>query len=59
MILFLILGFMFGSMVHILPHDAKWDVQYDTQIQNESGFEVRINLQLTNTDKKPLPACHH
>jgi len=32
---------------------------YDTQIQNELGFKVRENLQLTNTDKKPLPACHH
>ena len=28
---------------------------YDTQIQNELGFKVRENLQLTNTDKKPLP----
>jgi len=26
MILFL--GFKFGSMVYILPHDAKWDVRY-------------------------------
>jgi len=26
MILFL--GFKFGSLVHILPHEAKWDVQY-------------------------------
>ena len=32
---------------------------YDTQIQNELGFKVRENLQLTNTDKKPLPACQH
>jgi len=33
MILFL--GFKFGSMVYILPCETKWDVQYDTQIQNE------------------------
>jgi len=26
MILFL--GFKFGSMVDILPHEAKWDVRY-------------------------------
>jgi len=26
MILFL--GFTFGSLVYILPHEAKWDVQY-------------------------------
>jgi len=32
---------------------------YDTQIQNELGFKVRENLQFTNKDKKPLPACHH
>jgi len=34
---------------------------YDTQIQNELPFKGRENLQLTNTDKKPLPvpACHH
>jgi len=32
---------------------------YDTQIQNELGLKVRENLQLTNTDKKPLPACQH
>jgi len=32
---------------------------YDTQIQNELGFKVRENLQLTKTDKKPLPACKH
>jgi len=32
---------------------------YDTLIQNELGFKVRENLQLTNTDKKPLPACKH
>jgi len=32
---------------------------YDAQIQNELGFKVRENLQLTNTDKKALPACHH
>jgi len=59
MILFL--GFKFGSMVYILPHEAKWGVQYeyDTQIQNDLGFKDRENLQLTNTDKKPLPACHH
>jgi len=31
----------------------------DTQIQNELGFKVRVNLQLTNIDKKPLPACQH
>jgi len=29
---------------------------YDTQTQNELGFKVRENLQLTNTDKKALPA---
>jgi len=56
MILFL--GFKFGSMVYILPHEAKNEM-YDTQIKNELGFKVRENLQLTNTDKKPLPACHH
>jgi len=27
---------------------------YNTQIQNKIGFKVRENLQLTNTDKKPL-----
>jgi len=27
MILFL--GFKFGRMVYILPHEAKWDVRYD------------------------------
>jgi len=32
---------------------------YNTQIQNELGFKVRERLQLTNTDKKPLPACQH
>jgi len=32
---------------------------YDTQIKNEFGFKVRENLQLTNTDKKPLLACQH
>jgi len=32
---------------------------YNTQIQNEPGFKVGENLQLTNTDKKPLPACQH
>jgi len=32
---------------------------YDTQIQNELGFKVRENLQLTSTDNKPLPACQH
>jgi len=26
MILFL--GFKYGSLMHIFPHDAKWDVQY-------------------------------
>jgi len=57
MILFL--GFKFGSLVYILPHDAKWDVAYNTQIQNELGSKVRENLQLTNTDKKQLPACQH
>jgi len=31
-------------MVYILPHEAKWDVRYDTQIQNELGFKVRENL---------------
>jgi len=31
----------------------------DTQIQIKLGFEVRENLQLTNTDKKALPACQH
>jgi len=30
-----------------------------TQIQNELGFKARENLQLTNTHKKPLPACKH
>jgi len=55
----LLIGFKFGSMVHILPHGAKWDVQHDAQMQNELGFKVRENLQLTNTDKKPLPACHY
>jgi len=30
---------------------------YDTQTQNELQFKVRENLQLTNTDKAPLPAC--
>jgi len=30
----------------------------DTQIQNELGFEVKENVQLTNTDK-PLHACQH
>jgi len=28
-------------------------------IENELVFKVRENLQLTNRDKKPLPACHH
>jgi len=32
---------------------------HNTQIQNELGFKVRENLQLTNTDKKPLPASQH
>jgi len=32
---------------------------YDTQIQNEVGYKVRENLQLADTDKKPLLACHH
>jgi len=32
---------------------------YDMQTQNELGFKVRENLQLNNTDKKPLPACKH
>jgi len=32
---------------------------YNTQIQNELGFKIRENLQLTNTDKKPLPAFQH
>ena len=34
---------------------------YDTQIQNKLGFKVTVreNPQLTNTDKKPLPACQH
>ena len=32
---------------------------YDTQIQNELGFRVRENLQLTNTDKKPLEEVWH
>jgi len=41
--------------VYILPHEAKWDAQYYTNTQ----WVVRENLQLTNTDKKPLPACHH
>jgi len=27
--------------------------------QNELRFKVRENLQLINTDKKPLPACPH
>jgi len=45
-------GFQFGSM------DGAYEM-YDTQIQNELGFKVRKNLQSTNTDKKPLPACHH
>jgi len=56
MILFL--GFKFGSMVYILPH-MKQNEMYDTQIQHELGFKISENLQLTNTDKKPLPACHH
>jgi len=43
MILFL--GFKFGSMSDILPHEAKWDVQYDTQIQNELGFKVRTQTR--------------
>jgi len=30
---------------------------YDTLIQNELGFKLRENQQLTKTDKKPLPAC--
>jgi len=32
---------------------------YDTQIQNELGFKDRENLQFTNANKIPLPACHH
>jgi len=32
---------------------------YNTQIQNELGFRFSENLQLINTDKKPLSACHH
>jgi len=32
---------------------------YGTQIPNELGFKIRENLQLTNTDKKPLSASHH
>jgi len=32
---------------------------YDTEKQIKLGFKVRENLQLTNTDKKPLPACQH
>jgi len=28
---------------------------YNTQIQNDLGCKVRENVQLTNTDKKPLP----
>jgi len=32
---------------------------YDTQIKNELRVKVRENLQLTNTDKKPLPACQY
>jgi len=32
---------------------------YDIQMQNELGFKVGENLQLTNTDKKPPPACQH
>jgi len=32
---------------------------YDTQIQIKLGSKARENLQLTNIDKKPLPACHH
>jgi len=31
----------------------------NTQIQNALGFKVRENLQLTNTGKKPLPACQY
>ena len=46
-------GFEFGGLVHILPHEAKGNVGYNTQIQNDLGFEVRENLQLVNTDKKP------
>jgi len=35
-------------------------VQYtNTKFENELGFKVKENLQLTNTDKKPLPACQH
>jgi len=30
---------------------------YDTQMQIKLGFKFRENLQLTSTDKKPLPAC--
>jgi len=33
------LGFKFGSMVDIMPHEA--NEMYDTQIQNELGFKVR------------------
>jgi len=57
-LIILFLGFKFGSMVYILPHEAKNEM-YDAQLQNELAFKVRENLQLTNTDKKPLPACHH
>jgi len=49
------LGFKFGSMVDIMPHEA--NEMYDTQIQNELGLKLE-NLQLTNTEK-PLLACQH
>jgi len=32
---------------------------YNTQIQYELGFKAKENLQLTNSDKKPLPAWEH
>jgi len=34
-------------------------MQHDTQMQNELGFKVRENMQLTNTANKPLTACQH